>query len=89
EGGDEHAHTQRKTSNFWAVVAQIIVLDAVFSLDSVITAVGMVDHIGVMVAAVTIAMMLMIWASKPLTGFVNNHPTIVILCLSFLLMIGF
>ncbi|MER5123156.1 hypothetical protein KDV41_21530, partial [Providencia stuartii] len=82
EGGDEHAHTQRKTSNFWAVVAQIIVLDAVFSLDSVITAVGMV-------AAVTIAMMLMIWASKPLTGFVNNHPTIVILCLSFLLMIGF
>lgn len=49
----------------------------------------MVDHIGVMVAAVTIAMMLMIWASKPLTGFVNNHPTIVILCLSFLLMIGF
>ncbi|MBO0180822.1 TerC family protein, partial [Vibrio parahaemolyticus] len=76
-------------SNFWAVVAQIIVLDAVFSLDSVITAVGMVDHIGVMVAAVTIAMMLMIWASKPLTGFVNNHPTIVILCLSFLLMIGF
>lgn len=89
EGKDEHTNNQRKTSNFWAVVAQIIVLDAVFSLDSVITAVGMVDHIGVMVAAVTIAMMLMIWASKPLTSFVNAHPTIVILCLSFLLMIGF
>lgn len=89
EGKDEHTNTQRKTSNFWAVVAQIIVLDAVFSLDSVITAVGMVDHIGVMIAAVTIAMLLMIWASKPLTSFVNNHPTIVILCLSFLLMIGF
>ncbi|MEQ4636248.1 TerC family protein [Providencia vermicola] len=89
EGGDEHTANQRKTSNFWAVVAQIIVLDAAFSLDSVITAVGMVDHIGVMVAAVTIAMILMIWASKPLTSFVNNHPTIVILCLSFLLMIGF
>ncbi len=54
-----------------------------------ITAVGMVDHIGVMIAAVTIAMVLMIWASKPLTSFVNQHPTIVILCLSFLLMIGF
>nr|WP_314264669.1 TerC family protein [uncultured Moellerella sp.] len=89
EGKDEHNGGQRKTANFWAVVAQIIVLDAVFSLDSVITAVGMVDHIGVMVAAVTIAMAIMILASKSLTTFVNQHPTIVILCLSFLLMIGF
>lgn len=89
EGADEHGNGQRKTSNFWAVVAQIVVLDAVFSLDSVITAVGMVDHVGVMVAAVIIAMALMILASKPLTAFVNAHPTIVILCLSFLLMIGF
>ncbi|UDG80783.1 hypothetical protein GFV14_00260 [Candidatus Hartigia pinicola] len=89
EGGDEDNSTQQNTSNFWAVVAQIIVLDAIFSLDSVITALGMVDHIGLMVAAVTIAMLLMIWGSKPLTSFVNQHPTIVILCLSFLLMIGF
>lgn len=89
EGGEHNDGQQRKTSKFWAVVAQIIVLDAVFSLDSVITAVGMVDHIGVMVTAVIIAMLLMIWGSRPLTRFVNEHPTIVILCLSFLLMIGF
>jgi predicted tellurium resistance membrane protein TerC len=59
-----------------------------FSLDSVITAVGMVDHLAVMMAAVIIAISLML-ASKALTRFVNSHPTIVILCLSFLLMIGF
>ncbi|MCW7763480.1 hypothetical protein B5C26_05085 [Photorhabdus luminescens] len=89
EGKDTHSGQQRKTSKFWTVVVQIIVLDAVFSLDSVVTAVGMVDNIGIMIAAVTIAMFLMILASKPLTTFVNAHPTIVILCLSFLLMIGF
>ncbi|SPX52580.1 putative transmembrane protein [Klebsiella pneumoniae] len=72
-----------------AVVAQIVVLDAIFSLDSVITAVGMVDHLAVMMAAVVIAISLMLMASKALTRFVNSHPTIVILCLSFLLMIGF
>lgn len=66
-----------------------MVLDAIFSLDSVITAVGMVDHLLVMMAAVVIAISLMLMASKPLTQFVNSHPTIVILCLSFLLMIGF
>ncbi|MBD4052862.1 tellurium resistance protein TerC, partial [Xanthomonas citri pv. citri] len=71
------------------VVTQIVVLDAIFSLDSVITAVGMVDHLLVMMAAVVIAISLMLMASKPLTQFVNSHPTIVILCLSFLLMIGF
>ncbi|MDP1927185.1 MAG: TerC family protein [Thiobacillus sp.] len=76
-------------ASFWMVVAQIIVLDAVFSLDAVITAVGMVEQLGVMMAAVVIAMGVMIIASKPLTRFVNAHPTIVILCLSFLLMIGF
>ncbi|MDR0219742.1 MAG: TerC family protein [Enterobacteriaceae bacterium] len=89
EGKMLHTTQQRKTAGFWAVVIQIIVLDAVFSLDSVITALGMVKHIGIMIAAVIIAMILMIWASKPLTKFVNAHPTIVILCLSFLLMIGF
>ncbi|MGQ6531442.1 TerC family protein, partial [Serratia sp. IR-2025] len=78
-----------KGARFWPVVAQIVVLDAVFSLDSVITAVGMVDHLAVMMIAVCIAIGLMLLASKPLTRFVNAHPTIVILCLSFLLMIGF
>lgn len=71
------------------MIAQILVLDAVFSLDSIITAVGMVEHLGVMMAAVTIAMVVMVLASKPLTRFVNAHPTVVVLCLSFLLMIGF
>jgi CBS domain containing-hemolysin-like protein len=64
------------------------VLDAVFSLDAVITAVGMVNHLPVMMAAVVIAMAVMLLASKPLTRFVNEHPTVVVLCLSFLLMIG-
>jgi CBS domain containing-hemolysin-like protein len=76
-------------AGFGVVIAQILVLDAVFSLDSIITAVGMVDHLGVMMAAVTIAMVVMVIASKPLTRFVNAHPTVVVLCLSFLLMIGF
>ncbi len=73
---------------FWPVVAQIVVLDAVFSIDSVITAVGMVDELYVMMAAVVVAMVVMIAASKPLTTFVTAHPTLVILCLGFLLMVG-
>lgn len=84
-----HEHNGPKVhASFWAVVAQIVVLDAVFSLDAVITAVGMVNHIGVMMTAVVIAMVVMLLASKPLMNFVNAHPTVVVLCLSFLLMIG-
>ena len=75
-------------ASFWVVVLQIVVLDAVFSLDAVITAVGMVNHLPEMMAAVGIAMAVMLLASKPLTNFVNQHPTVVVLCLSFLLMIG-
>lgn len=75
-------------ASFWVVVLQIVILDAVFSLDAVITAVGMVNHLPVMMAAVVIAMGVMLLASKPLTNFVNQHPTVVVLCLSFLLMIG-
>ncbi|CAD6511040.1 TerC family protein [Candidatus Profftia tarda] len=89
EGKDHKTHNQRKGAKFWPVVIQIVVLDAVFSLDSVITAVGLVDHLIVMMAAVCIAISLMLFASKPLTKFVNSHLTIIILCLSFLLMIGF
>lgn len=87
--GKSHVHTgPRVYASLGAVIAQIIVLDAVFSLDAVITAVGMVDELGVMMAAVVISMAVMIFASKPLTRFVNAHPTVVVLCLSFLLMIG-
>ncbi|WP_299151769.1 TerC family protein [uncultured Acinetobacter sp.] len=74
---------------FWMVIVQIVVLDAVFSLDSVITAVGMVDHLSIMMIAVIIAVGIMLWASKALMDFVNKHPTVVILCLGFLMMIGF
>ena len=87
--GKTHTHSQSKVyASFGVVVAQIVVLDAVFSLDAVITAVGMVNELGVMMAAVIISIMIMMWASKPLTAFVNAHPTVVVLCLSFLLMIG-
>ena len=74
---------------FWMVIVQIVVLDAVFSLDSVITAVGMVKELSVMMIAVVIAVAIMLWASKALMDFVNKHPTVVILCLGFLMMIGF
>ncbi len=84
EHADSVAHAP-----FWSVVAQIVVLDAVFSLDSVITAIGMVDEVYVMMAAVAIAMIVMLVASKPLTEFVNAHPSLIILCLGFLLMVGF
>jgi CBS domain containing-hemolysin-like protein len=76
-------------ATFWMVIIQIVVLDAVFSLDSVITAVGMVKDLSVMMTAVIIAVGVMLWASKPLMEFVNKHPTVVILCLCFLMMIGF
>jgi CBS domain containing-hemolysin-like protein len=87
--GTTHVHTgPRVYASLGVVIAQIVVLDAVFSLDAVITAVGMVDDLRIMMAAVIISMAIMILASKPLTRFVNAHPTVVVLCLSFLLMIG-
>ncbi|MBB3808964.1 TerC family protein [Pseudochelatococcus contaminans] len=87
-------HTAAKASSgayavFWHVIAQIVVLDAVFSLDSVITAVGMVKDLSVMMIAVIVAVVVMMIASRPLMNFVSRHPTVVILCLGFLLMIGF
>jgi CBS domain containing-hemolysin-like protein len=89
----EGAHLRRGTagghSSFWQVIAQIVVMDAVFSLDSVVTAVGMVDQLAVMMIAVVLAVVLMIAASRPLMEFVTGHPTVVVLCLGFLLMIGF
>jgi CBS domain containing-hemolysin-like protein len=87
-----HVETSEKKvvhAVFWQVIVQIIVLDAIFSLDSVITAVGMVQHLPVMMIAVVVAVGFMLLLSKPLTGFVNKHPTVVILCLGFLMMIGF
>ena len=89
----EGAHSGRdgpvNYARFWQVIVQIVILDAVFSLDAVITAIGMTHHLPVMMIAVCIAMFLMIIASNRLMSFVSNHPTVVILCLGFLLMIGF
>ncbi|MGN1393803.1 MAG: transporter associated domain-containing protein [Succinivibrionaceae bacterium] len=90
EGGIESTSTEKFAANkFWLVVLQIVVLDAVFSLDSVITAVGMCEHVFIMMFAVIIAMAIMVSLSNILTKFINSHPSLVILCLSFLLMIGF
>jgi len=74
---------------FWSVIIQIMLLDIVFSLDSVITAVGMVDELAIMIAAVVIAAIVMVFTSGPLGNFVEHHPTVKMLALSFLLLIGF
>jgi len=74
---------------FWSVITQIMLLDIVFSLDSVITAVGMVDQLAIMIAAVVIAAVVMVFTSTPLANFVERHPTVKMLALSFLLLIGF
>ncbi|GMV33312.1 MAG: TerC family protein [Chloroflexi bacterium CFX1] len=88
EGKEGHASAQ-VAANFASVIIQIMLLDIVFSLDSVITAIGMVDHIMIMVIAVIVAAGVMIFTAKPIGDFVEHHPTIKILALSFLLLIGF
>lgn len=88
EGVTEADEEDRRPPSFSVTIAQIVILDAIFSLDSIITAVGMVEHLWVMMTAVVLSMGIMIAASKPLTSFVTRHPTVIILCLSFLLLIG-
>lgn len=88
EGQEGHA-SAKVAASFSSVIIQIMLLDVVFSLDSVITAVGMVEHIEIMVIAVVLAAGVMIFVAGPLSGFVEKHPTIKILALSFLLLIGF
>jgi predicted tellurium resistance membrane protein TerC len=88
EGEDGHATSGMKSATFQSVVLQILMLDVVFSLDSVITAVGMADYLAVMVAAVVIAMGIMLWSAKSISDFVNRHPTLKMLALSFLILIG-
>ena len=87
EGEEGHA-SARVRANFTSVIIQIILLDAVFSLDSVITAVGMVDQVGIMIAAVVVAIFFMMFFAAPVGAFVQRHPTIKMLALSFLLLIG-
>jgi len=86
--GEEEGANARAVASFTAVIIQILLLDIVFSLDSVITAVGMADHLPVMIAAVVIAVGVMMFAAGPISNFVSRHPTIKMLALSFLLLIG-
>jgi len=86
--GDEGEHMGRTAASMTSVIVQILLLDVVFSLDSVITAVGMVDEIAVMIAAVIIAVAFMMLFATPISDFVNQHPTVKMLALSFLLLIG-
>ncbi len=90
QGGDAgSAPTSRaRGAGFWSVIAQIAVVDIIFSLDSVITAVGMVDLIGVMIAAVVASVALMMFAARPIGEFVERHPSIKMLALAFLAMVG-
>ena len=87
--GDEQHGTARVAMSFGAVIAQIMVLDIVFSLDSVITAIGMARALWVMVTAVVLAVGVMLFAAGPISDFVSRHPTVRMLALSFLLLIGF
>ena len=87
--GDTAGGHKAKAATFGAVIAQIGLMDLIFSLDSVITAVGMADHIMVMIIAVVISMGVMLAFADPLGNFVKNHPTVQMLALSFLLLIGF
>ena len=94
EARDEHGPGQTPTATgvgkglFWSIIGQIAVIDIVFSLDSVITAVGMVDQIGVMVTAVVASVGVMLVAAKPIGEFVDRHPSVKVLALAFLVMVG-
>ncbi len=87
--GDPSQAGARESASFGAVILQIALLDVVFSLDSVITAIGLAEQIPVMIAAIVLAMGVMMWASAGISRFLEKHPTLVMLALSFLLLIGF
>jgi predicted tellurium resistance membrane protein TerC len=88
EGVDGSAEKQTKAVSYSSIIIQILLLDIVFSLDSVITAVGMVDNVSIMIAAVVAAVAVMLFAAGPISNFVEKHPTVKMLALSFLLLIG-
>jgi predicted tellurium resistance membrane protein TerC len=85
---DEDGEGSAKPHSFWGTIVQIMILDIVFSLDSVITAVGLADHVEVMIGAVVVSVIIMMWAATPIANFVNRRPTVKMLALSFLLLIG-
>ncbi len=86
--GEEHAQSSKVRATLAAVIAQIVVVDIVFSLDSVITAVGLTNQVNIMITAVILAMVVMMLAAGAIGAFVNRHPTIKMLALSFLILVG-
>ena len=88
EGGEEADHQAKVSTKYWMVMGQIAVIDIIFSLDSVITAVGMVDDVRVMITAIVIAVGVMMFAAKGIGEFVDAHPSIKILALNFLILVG-
>lgn len=89
EGDEEMYASNPKKASFGAVIAQIIVIDMVFSFDSIITAVGLAKHVPIMITAVIIAMIIMFFFSDKIANFIHKHPTLKMLALAFLLMVGF
>jgi len=87
--GDEGHVKAKASARMASVLAQIAVLDIIFSLDSVITAIGLANHVTIMIAAIVIAVLVMMFSAKPIGEFVDTHPTIKMLALSFLLLVGF
>ena len=85
---EEHEHTAKAAPSFFSVLIQIAILDVVFSLDSVITAVGLVDQVSIMVIAIVTAVAVMLFASKSIADFVDENPTVKMLALSFLILVG-
>ena len=88
ESGETLDKTGRVVLSVGSAIAQILLLDMVFSIDSILTAVGMTDHLPIMMAAVVVAVGVMLFAADPLANFINRNPTVVMLALAFLLMIG-
>ncbi|MBB3103122.1 TerC family protein [Azomonas macrocytogenes] len=88
EGEDETGDGPKGGGNFIGTIIQIAIIDIVFSLDSVITAVGMVSHVPVMVAAIVVAVLVMMWASGAISDFIDKHPSLKMLALSFLIVVG-
>lgn len=89
EGDEAGTDTKKSAGAFGAIVAQIVVVDMVFSFDSIITAIGLAKHVEVMIVAVSIAMVIMFFFSQNIANFIDRHPTLKMLALSFLLMVGF
>ncbi len=89
EGGEHEKTINSKKSAFGSVLAQIVLVDMIFSFDSIITAVGLANHVEIMMVAVVIAMIIMFFFAAKIAGFIEKHPTLKMLALSFLLMVGF